>query len=227
MKSSVCIQLEVFFGEDIVDIAKKMNYLEENILVLEDKFETIEKDFPDVHKAILSCNHNKDSRTINAYAQDLIGSWIFEDYLLYKLVESGLKIKLSGADQERKLLYNKKVSAGSDYYVEGENNNGYLELMNDYTGFWEKAKKGHLRDSKYNSMLNKVGEHCKSLFLGIDMKNMKYFLIDISKASNVKRIEFHYAFRKPAYEVDLSKVYFEKIDFKKMADDINKILEEN
>lgn len=102
MKSNIYEMLERFFDETMINIAKKMGYSEENIIILENNEEKLKRDYEDVYNNLKSCRHNRDGRTEMEYAQDLVCSWIFEDYLIYNLKLSGLNVELSGADFERK-----------------------------------------------------------------------------------------------------------------------------
>jgi hypothetical protein len=82
MKSNIYVMLENFFDESMVNIARQMGYSEDNILILENNINKLMVDYPDVYDNLKSCRHNRDSRTEIEYAQDLVCSWIFEDYLL-------------------------------------------------------------------------------------------------------------------------------------------------
>lgn len=225
MKSNIYEILEIFFDETMINIAKQMGYSEENIIILENDEEKLKSDYKDVYDNLKSCRHNRDGRTEIEYAPDLICSWIFEDYLIYNLKLSGLNVKLSGVDFERKILRSSSVSSKSDLIIRGPKNNIYIEVANDYKGYWAKNKKVDLRDDKYLHIKNLAYENNKSFLLGIDFCNKKFFLFDVNNNEDVKYEPFHYAYRKPAYSINLKNVEYYDFSFEKICSEIKKYLE--
>ena len=92
--------------------------------------------FPETYRNLISCQHQRDNRTHLEYAQDLVASWLVEDYFLEILNSNGLRAALDGADRNRRILANVRTSASSDFTVSYNGNSRKLELMNDYTGYW-------------------------------------------------------------------------------------------
>lgn len=207
MKSNIYTMLENFFEEPIITIAKNFNYSEDNILILENKEKELEKLYPDTYSNLLSCKHNRDNRTLMQYAQDLVCSWIFEDYLMSELKNKGLKITLSGEDRNRKILKSSKVSSNSDYLVSVKDKLIYIELANDYTGYWQNENQCDLRDDKFLHIQKGVEGANYSFLLGIDFKNVCYFLVDVNNdENNITYIPYHYAYHKPAYSINLKNI---------------------
>lgn len=66
---------------------------------------------------VQTCGRNKDHRTFESYAQDLVASWLYEDTLLFYMQKYGLRVNLNGADQGREILKSEKISTGADYFV--------------------------------------------------------------------------------------------------------------
>lgn len=97
-------------------------------------------------------------------------------------------IQLSGADRTRVILPNRKTSATSDYLI--RTNNGYeitMELVNDYTGFWYRNHKLHLRDNKYLQL-----QRNHSLLLAIALSpNVQNILSLISDKTFLQRKFLH------------------------------------
>ena len=174
-------------------------------------------EFPDIYSNLLSCNHNKDKRTALEYAQDLVASWIFEDNLIFDLRYSGLNIKKAGADKHRIILPNSKVSAGSDTKILVNNKEFHLEIMCDYTGFWTREEHADLRDDKFKRLLRE-----KALFLGFDLSNQKYLLIDFTQPVEARYIPSHRPYGgKPAYSVILKNMHsLLPIDLDKIVSEI-------
>lgn len=224
MKSNIYVMLENFFDESMVNIARQMGYSEDNILILENNINKLMVDYPDVYDNLKSCRHNRDSRTEIEYAQDLVCSWIFEDYLLLNLRLNGLDVELSGADCERKILRSSSVSSKSDIVVKENNKKIYIELVNDYKGYWLKNNKVDLRDDKYLHVKNlSLGDN-KSLLLGIDFCNKKFFLFDIDNNQDVRYEAFHYAYRKPAYSINLKNTIYHDFSFKEICNEVKRYL---
>lgn len=217
MKSHIYEMLEAFFDDTMINIAKKFNYSEDNIIILESDEKKLKDYYPETYNNLKSCSHNRDARSMMEYAQDIICSWIFEDYLLLNLKLNGFEIELSGADRNRKLLKSNKVSAASDYIIKYNNKKGYIELANDYKGYWKKYKKCDLRDEKFVHIRNMLNNNDFSYLLGIDFVNKEFFIIDISDENlDYKYSEFHWAYRKPAYTISLKDVQYYNFDFNKI-----------
>lgn len=224
MKSNVYTMLEKFFDYPLIMIAKELGYSEENILILEGNIDKLKSDYLDIYNNLKTCNHNRDSRTEIEYAQDLICSWIFEDYLIYNLKLNGLNIELSGADCERKILKSSSVSTKSDLVVRGKKQKMYIELVNDYRGYWFKYNKVDLRDDKYLHIKELASNNAKSFLLGIDFCHKKFFLFDIINNQDVKYEPFHYAYKKPVYSIDLNNTEYFDFSFAKIYEQIKKNL---
>lgn len=224
MKSNIYVMLEKFFDESMVNIARQMGYSEDNILILENNINKLMVDYPDVYDNLKSCRHNRDSRTEIEYAQDLVCSWIFEDYLILNLRLNGLDVELSGADCERKILRSSSVSSKSDIVVKENNKKIYIELVNDYRGYWLKNNKVDLRDDKYLHVKNLSSGDNKSLLLGIDFCNKKFFLFDIDNNQDVRYEAFHYAYRKPAYSINLKNTIYYDFSFKEICNEVKRYL---
>ncbi len=204
-----------FFGENLVTIAKKCGYHQSNILILESKIEQLQNEYPNVYKALNSCTHHRDSRTPLQYAQDLVASWLFEDYILQLCSENGLDIEGDGADKNREILSSAKVSASSDSLVTLNGKSRPMEIMTDYGGYWSRTGLLDLRDSKYMKL-----ENSRSLFLGFSTKDNKYLLIDFSEPVPSKYIRSHFPYGgKPAYQISC-KGLLQKFDINKVISEI-------
>ena len=225
MKSNIYMMLENFFNDEITNIAKNLNYDEDNIIILKgDENELYEK-YPETYLNLQSCSHNRDSRSMIEYAQDIVCSWIFEDYLLYNLKLNGIDIELSGGDKNRKILKTNKVSASSDYFIKYNNKKGYVELANDYTGYWKKSKKCDLRDDKYCHLKNMAQNNDFSFLLGIDFPNMQFFIINFNDDNlKINYSKFHWAYKKPVYTIDLKEIKYYNFNFNNIVNEIIKLI---
>lgn len=192
-----------FFENNLITIAKKLKYREDNILILEGKEAELKEKYKETFINILSCNHNRDKRTPFEYAQDLVASWLIEDYFLEELKSNNYQIVLDSADKERKILKNSKVSSKSDFKLILSNQDIInLELVNDYTGYWSSHKKLHLRDSKYDELKKSF-----SFMLAVSIVTNEFMIIDFKNRINSKKIASHFPYGgKSAYEIDLSEI---------------------
>jgi hypothetical protein len=194
--------LSAFFDGKIVDYAVRYLYDESNIMILKGDKKELEKHHIQIYKNLLSCRHHSDSRTPIQYGQDLVASWVFEDYFLNEMVNSDFTIDLSGADKNRTILPNQRTSTSSDYTITtsiGTTLN--MELVNDYTGFWARTHTLHLRDNKYLSLQR---NRCLLLAIALTENVRKYSLFDFRKEIPARYIQSHLPYgNKPAYELSL------------------------
>lgn len=90
----------------------------------------------DIYNNLLSCRHHSDRRTPLEYVQDLVASWLFEDYFINEMQNNEFEIHHAGADRTRLILPNQRTSTSSDYIITTNSGTQILmELVNDYTGF--------------------------------------------------------------------------------------------
>ena len=185
--------------KQLSQVASELGYSKENILILENKESELKRLFPNVWNNIFSCSHHRDKRTPFEYAQDLVASWFMEDYFLKRLKESGVEIDLNGADKERKILPNLKVSTNSDYIISFKGKTRIVEFMVDYTGYWTRSNKIDLRDNKYLKLSSN-----ESLFIGLSTLDKKFILLDFKTEINAIFIPSHYPYGgKPAYTIKI------------------------
>lgn len=205
---------------DLLEKAKSYGYPESSICILQGDIEALKSRFPDAYNNLMSCNHHRDRRTPIEYGQDLVASWLFEDYLMENLQAQGITVSGAGADKNREVLPNAKVSSSSDCLVCYDGKQRLLELMSDYTGYWAKYKKMELRDAKFTRM-----QESQSLFLGISTLDHKYILLDMSGDFDFTFIPSYFLYGgKPAYSIKLAKNQFKDLDFAQIALDIKTII---
>lgn len=211
-------QLSALLG-DLTPIAKKLNYPDPSICVLGGDINELQKSFPDTYENLMTCGHNRDSRSPILYGQDLVASWLYEDYLMHELKSAGLDIVGAGADKNREILPNTRVSTDSDCLVSFNGKQKGLELMNDHKGFWKKTHKCHLRDQKYNKIF-RTG----SIFLGVSTSDNTYFITDDISSVPSKYLPVHPLWHKPAQELTITTADLRPIDYKSIAEQIKGML---
>ena len=190
-------QLSKNFFKDIIKTAQELNYSESNILILKGDENLLRIKYPVTYNNLLSCNHHRDHRTFIEYGQDLVASWLFEDKIVDILINNGIDVHLAGADRNREILSNSKVSSSSDASITINNITIPLELMSDYTGYWTRTKKIDLRDDKYLRL-----KRTKSLFLGISTVDRKFVLLDFRNNINFSYSPYHVPYGgKPCYTI--------------------------
>jgi hypothetical protein len=206
---------------DLLDYAKKLNYPEENLLVLEGKEEEMYKKFPEIKIHLNSCLHNRDKRSMFEYAEDLVYSWLMEDYLFDHLKKYFILVH-SGGDKERKIKPCIRITSESDFKIEYNGEKVALEISNDYTGLFYNRKICNLRDNKFLKLKENTN---LTLMLGIDIINRYFFIINLQDFSEFKKIDSHYPFGgKPAYELDLKNVNFYPFNIEEIAVEIKRSL---
>ncbi len=205
---------------DLIEKAKAFGYPGSSICILEGDEKKLQHDFPTAYNNLMSCNHHRDRRTPMEYGRDLVASWLFEDYLMERLQDEGISVSGAGADKNREVLPNAKVSSSSDCLVEYNGKERLLELMSDYTGYWATYKKMELRDSKFTKM-----QESKSLFLGVSTVDQKYILLDMSERFDFTFIPSYFLYGgKPAYSIKLAQNLLKNLDFKQIAEDIKRLI---
>ena len=195
--------LNGYFNGALCDYARRYGYDDSNILILEGNIAALQREHPQVYNNLLSCQHQSDRRTPLQYGQDLVASWIFEDYFLNEMQGAEFGIALSGADRNRMVLPNQRTSTSSDYVLTSQTGDQILlELVNDYTGFWARKKVLHLRDNKY---LQLQRNHCLLLAISLTAQANKFALIDFRNNIPARHIPEHPPWGgKPAYEIPIS-----------------------
>ena len=190
--------LSSLYKKPLFEVEKQLGYSESNILILTDKFDVLKVKFPEVWNEIISCTHNKDERSFEDYAKDLVASWIFEDTLLYYLKKYGLDIKLNGTDVKREILSNSNIRTDSDYVIRFNSKQRDAELITSYTNYWNLNNRIDLRDNKYLKL-----KESNSLVISVDLYNKVFFVLDLNN-TNAKYIEHHRPYNKPAFQISLN-----------------------
>lgn len=165
------------------------------VRMLSDKI--TQKDYDFLQEKLGALSHLRDSRTSAEYATDLIMGWVIEDAILKLFEQFGYEIVLSSADKNREFL--KRPKATADYAIKDKETGKQfaVELAKDYTGYWKKTGKIQLRDKKYENLAKENG-----LLLGLDFMRESFFILDSSK-KEATRLEMHFLWKKPAYELNL------------------------
>ena len=109
--------LSNYFEKPLCEYAISLGYDESNILILKGDVNNLKNSHLNIYQNLLSCQHHSDRRTPLEYGQDLVASWIFEDFFINEMQNAGFDIQLSGADRTRLILPNQSTSTISDYLV--------------------------------------------------------------------------------------------------------------
>ena len=212
---SAFIGVKALLG-DLIPIAVSLHYPDSSICVLKGDINVLKRDFPQTYSNLTSCKHNKDNRTFIEYGQDLVASWIYEDYLIEQLTQHGLSIERAGADKNREILAKTNVSSTSDCLVKYNNCSRKLEIMNDYKGYWTKYGSVDLRDDKFEKLRNE-----NAIFLGTAPIDKKYIFLDFSKQIDAEYISSHRPYGgKPAYKIKGIKKLLKDLDYQEIVKDI-------
>ena len=86
--------------------------------------------------------------------------------------KQGLSVVRNGGDKDLMILDQKGVNADSDFIINGRR----VELISNFTNYWQRNGCFELRDSKICHL-----EDTKSIVIGISTNYDKYLLIDFSK----------------------------------------------
>lgn len=206
------------FGVPIEEYARRQGYHESNLMILRGDLEGLRSSYPQIYGNLMSCRHHSDRRTPLEYGRDLVASWLLEDHFLMLMNGSSrFTVRLSGNDSKRLILKDTGVSTTSDFLLEAGDRKIPIELMNDYTGFWARTQRLHLRDNKYQSLCRS-----KSLLLAASIPTMQYALFDFGSEIPAKYIPNHPPYgNKPAYELSLSSGIFKSLQRQTLLGDLN------
>jgi hypothetical protein len=120
---------------------------------------------------------NKDARKPSQYAIDIILGWITEDITIIYLSNSGISCVMAGTDKKREFLNPSQIGSNPDLFIfYRDSQPAPLELIYDYTGYWEKANKLDLRLNKYENLKKR-----NALILGIAPEKSRALLLDTRK----------------------------------------------
>jgi len=212
--------VSLFFNAPLDKVAKSLGYEEDNILILQGDEHRLATDYPDTYYNMNNCMHHRDRRSALEYAQDLVASWLIEDYFLNALKSSYYDIQLDGADRNRKILPSARTSASSDYLITKPGFQIKLELMNDYTGFWRKNQVLHLRDAKYKQL-----QKTRGLFVAIAVPSSEFAIYDFRQDVPARYIPIHQLYGgKPAYELQIPRTMLQPITDDSMEQAIIQLL---
>jgi len=154
-------------------------------------------------------SHLKDRRSNEEYALDLILGWAVEDAMRDIFNETlHMETSLNSADRNREFLTSPEAS--SDFIIYYNDQEHYVEVVSDYTGFWHKYSLVHLRDNKYLNLKTEDG-----ILFGIDYRKSRFLFLKVNniEGDRVRQIKEHRPYGgKPAYEISLKTRDFCQID---------------
>jgi len=165
-------------------------------------------------KLIESLRYLRDSRTAEEYACDLILGWAIEDAVVLVL-SSYTRIVRCSADRERVFL--QRTNTKPDLIVQtADNEYTPIEIVVDFTGYWLREGRLHIRHEKYEEM-----KKSRCLIIGFDLLNKKFFIFEAGWPPE-KVIDSHTPYGgKKVYCIDLKNIPFYDIsDFKEIMRDV-------
>ena len=151
----------------------------------------------EVLKTVYEVSYARDSRDSIRYAQDIILNWILEDYVFINSKRIlGVQLHLNGTDKDRNFLPETKIGSDADFYFEHNCRKVYLEMVTNFTDFWTRTGKLHLRGKKYNKLVNSGTK-----LLAVDLYSKKIGTVKLGEAKYIP--EFRAFGGKPANEIDI------------------------
>lgn len=163
--------------------------------------ETSEDDIEYLEDKLSALSHKRDSRSAQEYGEELIRGWLIEDILADKLQSGGVSVSMSGEDKNREFL--EETTADADLVATVNGKTTHIEVITDYSGFWQRNGDADLRDNKYNQIQN----HKNTLILGLDFENDSVFVVN-PEEMDPEYLSSHPYWNKPAYRFDASNLNF-------------------
>jgi len=137
-------------------------------------------------------------------------------------LKDNFKINLYGADKERKILPNSKVSSDSDFCINIHDKLINIELVNSYTNYWKAYQRIDLRDNKFEKLKDK-----QAILVCIDIYNKEFYLIDLKQNNdNIKYISYHQPYGKPAYQIFLNNTKVFSFTIKNLIEQLTRFINE-
>lgn len=162
-------------------------------------------------------SHQKDKRTPDAYAIDLVLGWLIEDAILVYMILKEIPAKLQGADYKREFLEQNELDTTPDIII----GDRQLEIVCDWGDYWMENGKADLRDNKFHRLVKE-----NAYLFGLSPKSGMGFLIDISDKSHgfeYNKAIYGYGF-KPGFTSTRIKDYMKPIN--EIFDELYKIFKE-
>lgn len=152
--------------------------------------------------------HLRGDRSGAEYAADLVLGWMVEDGFKLWAYRAGLTAVHAGHDKNREFLRPGKISAASDFTI-GKSDQRRLELATDYKGYWKRANKWDMRDSKFQKLKQE-----QALIFLIDVMHVQGAVIDLSKSEDYdfEYLPFHFQYKKPAWALKKVREYLVPLD---------------
>lgn len=138
---------------------------------------------------------NRDSRTPEKYARELVVSWLLEDATKILFEQHGVKIWGNGADADREFLSDGQITNAADSKILFNNQQRNMEIIYDHTGFWKREGKIDLRHRKHQHL-----QEMEALLFCLSTQDMQAAIIDYSGIVNAVS-EMHEQYQKPVMSI--------------------------
>lgn len=138
---------------------------------------------------------NRDSRTPQEYARELVISWLLEDATEMLFLQGGVKIIKNGSDKNREFLNDGNITSDADNKIRFNNQTRNMEVIYDHTGFWKREGKIDLRHNKHNHL-----KQMEALLFCLSTQDMQATVFDYSSVVNAEQ-EMHKIYQKPVMSI--------------------------
>jgi hypothetical protein len=169
-----------FIGTRPIDIAESFGYPREAVLAVADDQESFAKEFPDIIRSLDGNTGQLDDRRPWEFIHNIALSWITEDFVKHTLQEQGFDIEIFG-DQKERDFTRRNISGDPDFLIRMKWGRVFIEMIQSYTGYWWKHGRYDLRHNKLQKMKALADGDDKSLILGIDLINHRFFIHNLER----------------------------------------------
>lgn len=138
---------------------------------------------------------NRDSRTPQEYAKELVIGWLIEDATEALFARYGMNLKKSGSDKNREFLSEGMVTAETDYKIHFNDQIRHMEFAHDYTGHWQRTGSIDLRHNKHNHL-----KENEALLFCMSTTDMQAAIFDYSDVVDAVQ-EMHPVYQKPVMSI--------------------------
>ena len=134
-----------------------------------------------LREVLRGTRHHRNHRDERHYAAGLLLGWIVQDAVQHLLSLYGLCVITRGTDARRELLPGREVSEEPDLQIQLPDATWWVDVVTDFPtqrgapSYWQHSRRCHLRDNKFQRLMEKVQEGARVGLIGISVGTKTYF----------------------------------------------------
>ena len=159
-------------GRDIMGYVTIFKYPKFATLAASGLLEEARAEDPTQYARLASQVSQRDGRTIQEYARDVIAGWVVEDSVLFWLNSHGVATRRAGVDGDRSFAWSRNITNKADFIITDDGREYPCELAATYDDSWTRYDSVWLRCNKQQHVFDQG-----ALLLGADMYTGRFVTI--------------------------------------------------